>query len=86
MGDWPEWTNKAEHVRESRCGQRLYRITERHSEPTDRRWEVQLFGVDPHGSNEQPVSAPHWASTPPKAMRIAEGWESELGLWSKPSA
>ena len=83
MGDWPEWTNTFGHVRESRSGQRLYRIIERPSEPTDRRWEVQLFGVNPDGSNLQPVSAPHRASTLGKAMRIAEGWESELGLWSK---
>lgn len=83
MGDWPEWTNKFKHVRESRSSPRLYRIIERPSEPTDRQWEVQLFGVNPDGSNLQPVSAPHRVSTIGKAMRIAEGWEAELGLWSK---
>ena len=60
-------------------GQRLYRIIER----PYRQWEVQLFGINPDGSNLQPVSAPHRASTLGKAMRIAEGWESELGLWPK---
>jgi hypothetical protein len=61
-------------------GQRLYRVSKDSSGLPERVWSVVLLGVDADGTDEEPVAQAS-APTLEDAKLIAQGWESEYGLW-----
>jgi hypothetical protein len=79
-----EWSNTGEDQYEARSGQRCYRIAKDSSGLPERVWSVVVLGVDPDGTNEEPV-AEAWPPTLEDAYLIAQGWEDEYGRWPESS-
>jgi len=80
MSEQQEWSKTDEDVYEARSGQRLYRVSKDSSGLPERVWSVVQFGVDADGTNAEPVAQAS-APTLEDAKQIAQGWESEYGLW-----
>ena len=79
-----KWGTAGEDRYEARSGERLYRISKDSSELSERVWRVVLLGIDSDGANEELI-AQAWPPTLDHAQEIARGWESEYGVWPKPS-
>jgi hypothetical protein len=79
-----EWRQTGEDESEARSGQRRYRISKDSSELSERVWSVAVLRVDADGTNDELV-AEAWPPTLEDAKRIAQGWESEYGVWPRQS-